>query len=168
LVVGNIGPLGAISPRGREAVTAFWEYFGFVANSLIFMDIGIYLSRQDLAGSLVPAMSAILLVILGRALTVYPCCAVFSRSVLHVRGRHQHVLFWGGLRGGLALALALGLPPDVPHRETIISVSFVVVSFSIFVQGLTMTPLLRRMGEVPPPHESRASSESSARIQGRS
>lgn len=151
LVVGNIGPLGAISPRGREAITAYWEYLGFVANSLIFMDIGIYLSRQDFLGSLVPAMSAILLVVLGRALTVYPCCAVFSRSVLHVRGRHQHVLFWGGLRGGLALALALGLPPDVPHRETIISVSFVVVSFSIFVQGLTMTPLLRQMGEMPLP-----------------
>ena len=161
LVVGNIGPLGAISPGGREAVRAFWEYLGFVANSLIFMDIGIYLSRQDFVGSLVPAMSAILLVILGRALTVYPCCAVFSRSVLQVRGRHQHVLFWGGLRGGLALALALGLPPDVPHRETIISVSFVVVSFSIFVQGLTMTPLLRRMGEMPLAHESRASCESS-------
>ena len=151
LVVGNIGPLGAISPRGREAVTAYWEYIGFVANSLIFMDIGIYLSRQDFAGSLVPAMIAILLVILGRALAVYPCCAVFSRSVLHVQGRHQHVLFWGGLRGALALALALGLPPDVPYRDTIISVSFVVVSFSIFVQGLTMTPLLRKMGEMPLP-----------------
>jgi NhaP-type Na+/H+ or K+/H+ antiporter len=49
----------------------------------------------------------------------------------------------------------------VPYRETIISVSFLVVSFSIFVQGLTMTPLLRRMGEMPLPHESRASSESS-------
>jgi CPA1 family monovalent cation:H+ antiporter len=151
LFVGNIGPLGAISLRGREAVTAYWEYIGFIANSLIFMDIGIYLSRQDFAGSLVPAMIAILLVILGRALAVYPCCAVFSRSVLHVRGRHQHVLFWGGLRGALALALAMGLPPDVPQRETIISVSFVVVSFSIFVQGLTMTPLLRRMGEMPLP-----------------
>jgi len=159
LVMGNIGPLGAISPRGREAVTAFWEYLGFVANSLIFMDIGIYLSRQDLVGSLVAAMIAIILVILGRALTVYPCCAVFSRSVLRVRDRHQHVLFWGGLRGGLALALALGLPPGVPHRETIISVSFVVVSFSIFVQGLTMTPLLRRMGEMSLRHESRASRE---------
>ena len=155
LVVGNIGPLGAISPRGREAVTAYWEYLGFVANSLIFMYIGIYLSRQDFVGSLVPAMVAILLVILGRALTVYPCCAVFSRSVLQLQGRHQHVLFWGGLRGGLALALALGLPPNVPHRDTIISVSFVVVSFSIFVQGLTMPPLLRRMGEMPLPHDRR-------------
>ncbi len=155
LVVGNIGPLGAISLRGREAITAYWEYLGFVANSLIFMDIGIYLSRQDFIGSLVPAMSAILLVTLGRALAVYPCCAMFQKSALHVQGQHQHVLFWGGLRGALALALALGLPPDVPHRETIISVSFVVVSFSIFAQGLTMTPLLRRMGEIPLPHDSR-------------
>jgi monovalent cation:H+ antiporter, CPA1 family len=156
LFVGNIGPLGAISLRGREAVTAYWEYIGFVANSLIFMDIGIYLSRQDVIGSLVPAMIAILLVILGRALAVYPCCAIFNASQLRVQGRHQHVLFWGGLRGALALALAMGLPPDVPNRETIISVSFVVVSFSIFVQGLTMTPLLRKMGEMPLPNNSEA------------
>ncbi len=149
LVVGNIGPLGAISPRGRERVTAYWEYLGFVANSLIFIDIGIYLSRQDFAGTLVPTISAILFVTLGRALAVYPCCAIFSRSVFHVRGRHQHVLFWGGLRGGLALALALGLPADLPYRDKIISVSFLVVSFSIFVQGLTMTPFLRKMGEMP-------------------
>ena len=152
LVVGNIGPLGTISHRGREAVAAYWEYLGFVTNSLIFVSVGIHLSRQDLAGTPVPAIIAILLVTLGRALAVYPCCAMFYTSPLRVEGRHQHVLFWGGLRGALALALAVGLPADVPHRETIISLSFVVVSFSIFVQGLTMTPLLRRMGEMPLPH----------------
>ena len=117
------------------------------------LDIGIYLSRQDFLGNLLPGLSAILMVIFGRALTVYPCCAMFSRSVLQVRGRHQHILLWGGLRGGLALALAMGMPPDVPQRETIISMTFLVVSFSIFVQGMTMTPLLRRMGELPPPHD---------------
>ena len=102
-----------------------------------------------------PAILAILLVILGRALAVYPCCAIFHKSALHVQGQHQHILFWGGLRGGLALALALGLPVDVPYRDKIISVSFLVVSFSIFVQGLTMTPFLRRMGEMPLPHDGR-------------
>jgi len=153
LVFGNIGPLRAISPRGREAVTAYWEYLGFVANSLIFMDIGIHLSQQNFTGTLAAVVSAILLVTLGRALAVYPCCALFSRSMLRIRGGHQHVLFWGGLRGGLALALALGLPHDLPHRNTIISVSFAVVSFSIFVQGLTMTPLLCRMGEIPLPND---------------
>ena len=64
--------------------------------------------------------------------------------------KHQHVLFWGGLRGALALALALGLPTEVPQREEIITISFAVVAFSVFVQGLTMEPFLRRMGELPP------------------
>ena len=63
--------------------------------------------------------------------------------------KHQHVLFWGGLRGALALALALGLPPEVPQREEIITISFAVVAFSVFVQGLTISPFLRRMGELP-------------------
>jgi CPA1 family monovalent cation:H+ antiporter len=155
LMVGNIGPLGPLSVRGREAVTAYWEWLGFIANSLIFVDIGIHLSWQHFTGALVPAILAILLVTLGRALAVYPCCAMFNASPLRVQGQHQHILFWGGLRGGLALALALGLPADVPHRDTIISVSFVIVSFSIFIQGLTITPFLRRMGEIPLPHDSR-------------
>jgi CPA1 family monovalent cation:H+ antiporter len=59
------------------------------------------------------------------------------------------VLFWGGLRGALALALALSLSPDVPLRESIIAISFAVVAFSVFVQGLTMAPFLRRMREIP-------------------
>jgi NhaP-type Na+/H+ or K+/H+ antiporter len=96
-----------------------------------------------------PAIAAILLVLLGRAVAIYPCCFLFSWSALRVSWRHQHILFWGGLRGALALALALGLPPEVPARESIITMSFAVVAFSVFVQGLTMTPLLRRIGEIP-------------------
>ena len=96
-----------------------------------------------------PACIAILLVTLGRAAAIYPCCALFFRSSRRVSMRHQHVLFWGGLRGALALALALGLPEQVPGREQIITVSFAVVAFSIFVQGLTMKPLLVRLGEAP-------------------
>jgi CPA1 family monovalent cation:H+ antiporter len=152
LLVGNLGPLGAISPRGREAITAYWEYLGFLANSFIFIGIGIHESRQHFAGVLVPAIIAILLVLLGRAVAVYPCCAIFSRSHLRVQGKHQFILFWGGLRGALALALAVGLPPWVPNREAIISVTFAVVAFSIFAQGLSMTPLLRHVGEIAPHH----------------
>ncbi len=148
LLVGNLGPLGAISPRGREAITAYWEYLGFLANSLIFIGIGIHESHQHFMSVLVPAIIAILLVLLGRVVAVYPCCAVFGRSNLRVQGKHQFVLFWGGLRGALALALAVGLPPWVPNREAIISVTFAVVAFSIFVQGLSMTQLLRRIGEI--------------------
>jgi len=150
LLVGNLGPIGAISPRGRETLAAYWEYLGFLANSLIFVGIGIHQSHQNFASVLAPAIVAVLLVLLGRAVAVYPCCALFGRSELRVKGTHQFILFWGGLRGALALALAVGLPPSVPARETIISVTFAVVAFSIFVQGLSMTPLLRRAGEIAP------------------
>ena len=151
LLVGNLGILGAISSQGRGAVAAYWEYLGFIANSFIFIIIGIHLSQHDFISIRVPAVIAIILVTLGRAFAVYPSCAVFGRSALRVQGKHQGVLFWGGLRGALALALALGLPPEVPHSEAILLVTFAVVAFSIFVQGLTMTPLLRRMGEISPP-----------------
>ncbi len=106
-------------------------------------------ARQNFAAIWLPAIIAIALVTLGRAAAIYPCCLLFSRSSLRVTGKHQHILFWGGLRGALALALALGLPPALPLREEIIAVSFAVVAFSVFVQGLTMVPFLRRMGEIP-------------------
>src|SRR4030095_6927485 len=98
---------------------------------------------------IISAAVAILLVIVSRALAIYPCCLVFSRSKLRVSARHQHILFWGGLRGALGLALALGLPPEIEGRQGIIAVSFAVVAFSILVQGLTITPLMRRLGELP-------------------
>ena len=138
-----------ISHRGQEAVDAFWEYAAFVANSFVFLLIGMHEARQDFSVIWLPAAIAIAVVTAGRALAIYPCCLLFSRSRLRVRRTHQLVLFWGGLRGALALALALGLPPEVPQHEEIIAVSFAVVAFSVFVQGLTMTPLLRRVGEIP-------------------
>jgi len=148
LMLGS-GSLGAISDRGREALQAFWEYAVFVSNSFVFLLIGIHGARQNLVVVWFPACIAILLLTLGRAAAIYPCCALFFRSSRRVSMKHQHVLFWGGLRGALALALALGLPAQVPAREQIITVSFAVVAVSIFVQGLTMKPLLVRLGEAP-------------------
>ncbi len=152
ILIGNTGSLGAFSDRGREAVASFWEYIGFIANSLIFLLIGIRLVAQDVVSELTVALLVIALVIIGRAVAVYGCCALFRRSAHRIALNHQHVLFWGGLRGALALALALGLPVDVPMRAAIISVTFAVVTFSVIVQGLTMTPFLRRLGEIAPPH----------------
>ncbi|MDR3726204.1 MAG: sodium:proton antiporter [Terracidiphilus sp.] len=148
LVMGNFKALGGISEQGKESVQAFWEYAAFVANSLVFLLIGMHEAHQNFAATWLPAVTAIALVLLGRAAAVYPCCLLFARSSLRVTAKHQHVLFWGGLRGALALALALGLPPEVPLREEIITISFAVVAFSVFVQGLTMAPFLRRLGEI--------------------
>jgi CPA1 family monovalent cation:H+ antiporter len=149
LTLGNLGKSWRISDRGKEAVQDFWEYAAFVANSLIFLLIGIRVGMQNFRSVWFAAAMAILLVTLGRAAAVYPCSALFWRSRQHIPAKQQHILFWGGLRGALALALALALPDDLPGRETIITVSFAVVAFSIFVQGLTMKPLLRASGELP-------------------
>lgn len=142
LIVGNVGWMGSISDAGRPHVLSFWEYAAFLANSVVFILIGAHEASQ--AGQLftfAPAV-AIGLVLIGRVAAVYPLCALFQASALKVDLRHQHVLFWGGLRGALGLALALAAPDDLPEKGAIIVAAFAVVAFSIFVQGLTMPWLI--------------------------
>jgi len=93
--------------------------------------------------ALVAAAAAILLVLGGRFVSVYPLTWAFSRSRWQLPLPYVHILFWGGLRGALALALALAVPVSMPERGAIIMAAFVVVAFSIIVQGLTMPRLLR-------------------------
>ncbi len=150
LILGNLGNRRTISERGKEAVQTFWEYAAFVANSIIFLLIGMHETSRQFGLVWPAAIIAALLVTLGRAATIYPLCLFFARSSLRVSRPQQHVLFWGGLRGALALALVLGIPEDIPRREEIVTVSFAVVAFSIFVQGLTIAPLLRKLGEIDP------------------
>ena len=148
LVVGNYGPSGSMSESGRHALETFWEFVAFIANSLIFILIGAQEAQQHFIGLWLPVLVAIALVTLGRAVAIYPLCALFARSRLRIESRHQHILFWGGLRGALALALSLSLPEDLPHHDAIITITFAVVAFSVFAQGLTITPLLRRLGQL--------------------
>jgi CPA1 family monovalent cation:H+ antiporter len=146
LVIGNIGWRGAISEGGRGHMLAFWEYAAFLANSVVFILIGGHEGQQPLALFTRRAAIAILLVLVGRALAVYPLSALLMPTSLRVNTKHQHILFWGGLRGALALALALALPENIPERGQIIVVTFAVVAFSVFVQGLTMPWLIRWLG----------------------
>ncbi len=151
LLLGNVGVLrgddeAALSERGREVVIAFWDFAAFAANSLIFLLIGLDVARRsfDRLGFAALAL-AILLTLLGRAFAVYPLCLPFRRTRWRVEARHQHLLFWGGMRGALALALALSLPETISDRDRIVLAAFGVVTFSVVVQGLTLPPLLRRL-----------------------
>lgn len=151
LLIGNLGSIGAITDRGREAVGAFWEFAAFVSNSIVFILIGV---REHALGSdLVRHSGLIVLAIVGslagRALAVYGISSLFGKSKHRIENRHQHVLFWGGLRGALSLALVIGLPLDFPMREELAAVAFGVVAFSVIVQGLTMPPLMKRLGIGP-------------------
>jgi len=149
LLVGNTNELGFITEKGEESIEDFWEFAAFVVNSIVFVVLGISEAGQNLIASAAAIGVAIVAVIIARAAAIYPISAVFSATRWYIERPHQHILFWGGLRGALALALALGIPESVPYRGEILTVTFGVVAFSVFAQGLTMTPLLGRLGQLP-------------------
>jgi len=152
LVVGNLGWGAALSEEGKTRVQYAWEYFAFLANSLVFILIGLNTASLPLSQLGSVGAIAIDLDLLGRAISIYPLAALFGGSRWKLPPAYQHTLFWGGLRGALALALALAVPATVPERTAIIVTAFVVVAFSILVQGLTMPWLINRfgLGELPP------------------
>jgi CPA1 family monovalent cation:H+ antiporter len=99
LVMGNFESFGRISDRGKEAVQAFWEYGAFVANSFVFLLIGMHEAHQHFLAIWLPLVIAVALVTLGRAVAIYPCCFVFSRSSLCVPMKYQHILLWEACEG---------------------------------------------------------------------
>jgi CPA1 family monovalent cation:H+ antiporter len=157
IVMGNLGLLAprpdlepALTPHGRTFVLGFWEFAAFLANSLVFLLIGSAMATIDFAREGWGALTlAVLLGLAGRAVAVYPTCLAFARTRWAVPLNQQHLLWWGGLRGALALALALALPPHIPRREDILIVAFAIVAFSTIVQGLTAPFALRALGLDP-------------------
>lgn len=145
LVVGNVGLNGPITETSRPHVLQLWEFGAFIANSIVFVLIGANEAHVHVLDYLLPTLVAIPLMLCGRALAVYPLCGLLARTSIRVAYRYQHVLFWGGLRGALGLALALALPAWVPEREAVVTVAFAAVAFSIFCQGLTMPWLTHRL-----------------------
>ena len=147
LVIGSFGNR-LMSPEGRQRVDFAWEYFAFLANSFVFILIGMNVVDQPVRQLGPVAALAVVLVLAGRAVSIYPLAALFSPSRWRLPFSYQHTLVWGGLRGALALALALTVPTTVPERNAIIVTAFAVVAFSILVQGLTMPWLIKRLGLV--------------------
>lgn len=145
LVVGNYGMPTSMSAGTRLAVASFWEYAAFVVNSIVFLLIGIEVADADLwhkAGLVLGAVGAVLI---GRA-AIYPLSFLVNWLMGEIPLAWQHILFWGSLRGALSMALVLGLPQGFPYRDTLVAATFGVVLFSLLVQGLTIGPLLRRLG----------------------
>jgi len=143
LINGNLGPQG-MSPTTRIVVLNFWEYVAFLANSAVFLLIGLELDIPQLLANGREILWAIAGVLLSRLVVVYGLSPLSGR----IPWRWRHVLFWGGLRGAIALALALSLPTESGLRTAFTSLAFGVVLFSLVGQGLTMTPLVKRLGLV--------------------
>jgi len=142
LVAGNVGPRG-MSPSSRVLVFNFWEIMAFVANSLVFLLIGLQIDLFSLIANWQVIMWAIFAVLAARAVSVYGLSWVGKG----IPKNYKHVWYWGGLRGAISLALALSLPSSLgPLRTDIQAMAFGVVLFTLLFQGLTMRPLIRKMG----------------------
>lgn len=142
LMMGNVGARRGMSPRSLTAMQSFWEYVSFVMNSLIFLLIGLEIHPRSMLGNWWAISLAIAAVLLGRVLSIYLFVPISNLFTEKIPWRWQHVFVWGGLRGALALALALSLDSSFPYREQILDLTFGVVIFSIVVQGLTIKPLV--------------------------
>ena len=158
LMVGNIG-MQNTSPTTRLTLENFWEFLAFVANSLVFLIIGLEIEITRLWPGIVPIIVAVLAVLLSRAIVVYGISALYSRSASlpqKIPTPYRHVMFWGGLRGAISLALALTLTGEVfgiAVAQEMQVMTFGVVLFTLLVQGTTIETLIRRLGlSEKPPH----------------
>jgi CPA1 family monovalent cation:H+ antiporter len=152
LLSGNVGLAGA-SPTTKIMLFNLWEYLAFLANSLIFLLIGLNVDLRQLWAALGPIAVAVAAVLLSRGVAVYvlPWLAHLGARRPHIPTRWRHVLFWGGLRGAISLALALSLPVALPERETLLSMTFGVMLFSLLAQGTTIQFLLKWLGLIERP-----------------
>jgi CPA1 family monovalent cation:H+ antiporter len=147
LINGNIGPAG-MSPTTKIVIFNFWEYVAFLSNSLVFLLIGLDINIDRIAANWLPILWAILAVLVSRAVVVYGLSWIVHRVNQSAPRPYRHVLFWGGLRGAISLALVLSLRADFPQRDLLAVMAFGVVLFTLLVEGTTMQVLLRRLGLV--------------------
>lgn len=137
------GPL--FSQKGQSFLHDFWEFFAFVINSFIFLLVGLAQANQGIFQHWKTGALVFLIVLLARAISIYGgnlALRLFSKGTSLPT---QHVLFWGGMRGALSLVLAISIPVGTPLRDEVVAVTFFVVGASLFIQGLTMNQLLKRL-----------------------
>ena len=144
LFIGNRGVKYAMSEQTRDYVLTFWTLIDEILNSVLFLLIGLeVLVVAESIDHWGIALLAIPVTLFARTLSVTVPLAILSRWKTFTKGAVP-VLIWGGLRGGIAVALALSLP-DNQYKAAILGITYGVVLFSIIVQGLTVKPLVKRM-----------------------
>ena len=147
LLIGNPGRRLAMSATTREHLDTFWELVDEVLNAVLFVLIGLEVLVLTFEGRyLLAGLAAIPLVLLARLVTVGVPVAILQRFRLFSR-RAVLVMTWGGLRGGISVALALSVvhTPGIAQQtgRAVLTLAYVVVAFSIIVQGLTIKKLVR-------------------------
>jgi Na+:H+ antiporter len=149
IIVGELG-LRNTSPPTRLTLENFWEFLSFTVNSFVFLLIGLRIHVSDLVRQLDAVVVAVIAILLARALVVYGTMLVQNqiRATEYVSPKYQHVLYWGGLRGAVSLALALTLAGSFESEVAgkLELATFGVVLFTLLFQGTTISVLVRRLG----------------------
>jgi CPA1 family monovalent cation:H+ antiporter len=154
--LGNFGKARAISPAGVDALDTVWEFLAYLLTAIVFLLVGLAIPPVHLLDSIGWIGWGIVGALVGRFLVVYALFGVAAR-VLPVAGDRGgvptawlHVLFWAGLRGAVAVAMALALPVDTPERTRLQEITFGIVLFTLLVQGTTAGIVVRRLVDSGP------------------
>jgi len=142
LLVGNYGTKIGMSPTTRVSVKDFWDYVAFVINSVVFFIIGLEVGIVNLFTNFQYILMAIVSVLVGRTVSILILTQFINKIDKKIEFKWQTVFIWGGVRGALAMALALAIPKDYEFRDIILVMTFGVVGFSLIVQGLSIGKLL--------------------------
>jgi len=152
LLIGNHARRVGMSERSLEALDTVWEFAAFLLTAVVFLLIGLAIGLGDVVSALPWIAWGIVAILVGRAVVVYVLLGGAARLVLRREHRRSlpigwlHILFWGGLRGAVAIAMALSLPVDFPQRELLQATTFGIVLFTLLVQGTTIEWLIERTG----------------------
>jgi len=151
LTLGNWGRI-KISPEVRQYVDHFWEYMAYVATALIFLMVGMRVNLAELLQSSGTLFWVILGMLLSRAIVIYGMIPLSNRMphTLPTGSDYQHIMFWGGLRGAIALAIVLSLP-DFQYHDEFIALVMGAVLFTLLVPGLSIEWLVGKLGLNKPP-----------------
>lgn len=153
LIHGSYGREVGMSERTRRLLDDLWEYVGFIVNALAFLLVGFSANLTSLASAATPVLLAIGSVFASRVIVVIEPPVLFKglRRLRAAMTRGERVvLLWGALRGALTITLALALPPDFPRRQLLITMAFGVVLFTLLVQGVSLSLVVRRAGLARP------------------
>ena len=146
IVVGNYGAKSRYSATATTMIVVFWEFAVFLINSAIFLLIGLEVNGSLLLANIDKVLLAIAAILFARSIVVYGLRLVINRKATTLSLKWGHVIFWGGMRGAVSIALVLSLPRAIESREAMVTLVFGCVLFSVILQGLTLRPLLSRLG----------------------